>query len=229
MTELRFSQGAHMSNKVKLFVEGPLACFTRPEMKVDRISYDVMTPSAARGILESVHWVPAIRWIVEEIQVLNPIRFEVLEQPTSNDQFDSPSVIAMDEVRRGDRQNPGRRQRRLSTVLADVAYIISARFVMTPKAGSQDSPARHFEIFRRRARKGQCFQQPCFGTRDFPANFRLLEAADEAPAPISETSDLGFMLYDIDYTSGRSSLFFRARLESGILHVPPPDSRELCA
>ncbi len=217
---------------VKLLVEGNYACFTRPEMKFDRISYDVMTPSAARGILESVHWTPAIKWVVDEIHILKPIRFQAVQR---NDEAGKPPErpqppLAGPEQPAHQRQGSNRnRPSRLSTVLTDVGYVICAHFTLTPKAGPSDSAAQHLDIFRRRARKGQCFQQPCLGTREFPAVFRLVENTEPEPPTIDETGDLGFMLYDIDYTTSRTSLFFRAKLDKGVLRVPSPGSRELCA
>jgi CRISPR-associated protein Cas5d len=112
-------------------------------------------------------------------------------------------------------------------VLRDVDYVIDARFELTDKAGSDDNEGKHLDIFSRRARKGQCFHQPCLGAREFPARFSLIERDDELPAPIEETRDLGFMLWDIDHADNRSSMFFRARLENGVMHVPLPGSPEI--
>ena len=120
------------------------------------------------------------------------------------------------------------RQQRASTVLTDVAYAIRARFALTPKAGSDDNEGKHLDTFNRRARKGQCFHQPCLGTREFPAQFQLIEPdAAALPKAIDETRDLGFMLFDIDHAADRSSLFFRAALDKGVMRVPPPDSPEI--
>jgi CRISPR-associated protein Cas5d len=112
-------------------------------------------------------------------------------------------------------------------VLASVAYVIEARFDLAEKAGHEHSEGKHLDMFNRRARKGQCFHQPCLGTREFPARFRLIEPDESPPNAIAETRDLGFMLYDIDYAGGGTSLFFRARLENGVLRVPAPDSPEI--
>jgi CRISPR-associated protein Cas5d len=119
------------------------------------------------------------------------------------------------------------RQQRASTVLVNVSYVIAARFELTGKAGPDDSAGKHLDVFNRRARKGQSFHQPCLGTREFPARFSLLEAATPPPLPIDETRDLGFMLWDIDHAGDRASLFFRAKLENGIMTVPPPGSPEI--
>jgi CRISPR-associated protein Cas5d len=119
------------------------------------------------------------------------------------------------------------RQQRAATILADVAYVIEARFEMTDKAGPDDNPGKHLDIFNRRARKGQCFHQPCLGTREFPARFSLLELEASMPSAIGEDRDLGFMLWDIDHARDRASLLFRARLDGGVVHVPPPGSVEI--
>jgi len=227
-----------MTYGVRLRVSGDYACFTRPEMKVERVSYDVMTPSAARGILEAIHWKPAIRWIVEEIRVLEPIRFQSIRR---NEVGAKASVSAARKaMRTGDLTDlalvvEDNRQQRAATVLANVDYVISARFELTSRAEDGDNPGKHLDTFNRRARKGQCFHQPCLGTREFPARFALVEPDALMPAHKQETADLGFgaprdlgfMLYDIDHAGDRSSLFFRARLDRGVMTVPPPDSPEI--
>jgi CRISPR-associated protein Cas5d len=221
-----------MSFGVKLHVCGPYACFTRPEMKVERVSYDVMTPSAARGILEAIHWKPAIRWIITAIHVLKPIRFQSIRRNEVGHKAPAASIkkamntgsiadlaLVVEDVRV--------RQQRAATVLVDVAYVIEARFELTSKAGAEDNAAKHLDTFNRRARKGQCFNQPCLGTREFPARFRLIEPDEAIEPTIAETRDLGFMLYDIDHQRDRASLFFRAQLQNGVLRVPAPDSSEI--
>jgi CRISPR-associated protein Cas5d len=228
-----------MAHGVRLNVSGGYACFTRPEMKVERVSYDVMTPSAARGILEAIHWKPAIRWIIEEIRVLKPIRFQSIRR---NEVGAKAAATAIRKaMKSGDLTGLNlvveeNRQQRAATVLADVSYVICARFALTPMAGDSDNPGKHLDTFNRRARKGQCFHQPCLGTREFPASFELIEP--EAPLPVPECEspdlgfgaprDLGFMLYDIDHAGDRSSLFFRATLDRCVMKVPAPDSPEIC-
>ena len=215
---------------IRLKVSGDHACFTRPEMKVERVSYDVMTPSAARGILEAIHWKPAIRWVVDAIHVLKPLRFQSIRRNEVGHKAPAGKIkTAMNRESleglylRVDED----RQQRAATVLVDVAYVIEAHFEMTDKAGPEDNEGKHLDIFNRRARKGQCFHQPCFGTREFPARFSLLEAGAPLPAAIGEDRDLGFMLYDIDHVGDRSSLFFRAKLENGVMSVPAPGSPEI--
>lgn len=219
-----------MAYGVRLRVAGQWALFTRPEMKSERVSYDVMTPSAARGILEAIHWKPAIQWIVDEIHVLKPIRFQSIRRNEVGAKIPPRAVAAA--MRTGNIGTLGlviedSRQQRASTVLVDVAYVIFARFALTAKAGADDNEGKHLEIFRRRALKGQCFHQPCLGTREFPAQFELIEADAAAHPPIGETRDLGFMLYDIDHAGDRASMFFRATLDKGVMKVPPPDSPEI--
>jgi CRISPR-associated protein Cas5d len=209
-----------------LLIWGERACFTRPEMKVERISYDVITPSAARGILEAIHWKPAIRWSVDRIHVLRPIRFESIRRNEVGGKL-SPSSIAA-AMKTGSPSGLARyveedRQQRAATILRDVAYVIEAHFDLTPKAGPEDSVGKHLDIFNRRARKGQCFQAPCMGVREFPASFRLLEEGEATPERLVGAPadlDLGWMLHDIDFDREMTPRFFRARLEQGVIQVP---------
>jgi len=223
---------------IRLKVSGARACFTRPEMKVERVSYDVMTPSAARGILEAIHWKPAIRWVVDEIRVLKPIRFQSIRRNEVGSKV--PARAAASAMKSGDLSDlvlvvEDHRQQRAATVLTDVAYVIGAHFEMTGRAGPDDNPAKHLDTFNRRARRGQCFHQPCLGTREFPADFELVEADRPIEEPQERTADLGFghprdlgfMLFDIDHDAGGASLFFRAMLRDGVLRVPAPGSAEV--
>jgi CRISPR-associated protein Cas5d len=219
-----------MAYGIRLRVSGPRACFTRPEMKVERVSYDVMTPSAARGILEAIHWKPAIRWVVDAIHVLSPVRFRSIRRNEVGHKalagavaraMKAGSVAGLATFVDEDRQQ------RAATILVDVDYVIEAHFEMTAKAGPADNPAKHFEMFTRRAASGQCFHQPCLGTREFPAEFRLLTPDEPMPTTIDASFDLGFMLYDIDHAGDRSSMFFRARLDNGVMKVPHPSSPEV--
>lgn len=217
---------------VKLRVSGDRACFTRPEMKVERVSYDVMTPSAARGILEAIHWKPAIRWQVDAIHVLKPIRFQSFRRNEVGSKASVGKIKAA--MKHGTLEDlqllvDADRQQRASTILVDVDYLIEAHFELTNKASDDDSEGKHLDIFNRRASRGQCFHQPCLGTREFDARFALLSENSPLPTAIPDTRDLGFMLYDIDHQAeGRPSLFFRAALEKGIVKVPhlaSPDVR----
>ncbi len=222
-----------MGYGVKLRVWGERACFTRPEMKVERVSYDVITPSAARGILEAIHWKPAIRWIIARLHVLHPIKFESLRRNEVADKISARNVktamknntLAGLHYCVDDGKN---RQQRAATVLRDVHYVIEAHFELTDKAGSDDSEGKHLDIFKRRASRGQCFHTPYLGTREFPANFALLEG--ECPrSSLSGEQDLGFMLHDIDFTADLSPRFFRAKMSDGIVAVPRCDTAEVRA
>jgi len=213
---------------IRLHVWGEFACFTRPEMKVERVSYDVMTPSAARGILEAIHWKPAICWSIDKIHVLKPIRFQSIRRNEVSSKI--PESTARGAMNRADLNkrhlaaaDPTNRAQRASTLLRHVAYVIEAHFDLTDKATDQDTPAKHISMFNRRAATGQCFHRPCLGTREFAADFALL--AEGAPLPASElpnaerNRDLGWMLHDIDFAQDNTSRFFRARLENGVLDV----------
>lgn len=224
-----------MTYGVKLHVWGDHACFTRPEMKVERVSYDVMTPSAARGVLEAIHWKPQIRWIVDRIRVLKPIRFETIRRNEVGRKIPAATVAKAAKARSIDGLRlivEDDRQQRAATVLRDVAYVIEAHFDLTKSAGPDDSDGKHLEMFNRRAAKGQCHHQPYLGCREFPAAFA--SAGDDSPAstlPAGQRDrDLGWMLHDIDYADGMTPQFFRARLDAdGVIHVPPPGAPEVKA
>jgi CRISPR-associated protein Cas5d len=227
-----------MTYGIKLHIWGERACFTRPEMKVERVSYDVITPSAARGILEAIHWKPAIRWEIDRIHVLKPVRFESIRRnevgskigmgnikKAMNAQSTQDLYLVADEAQT--------RQQRAATLLRDVAYVIEAHFVLTPKASSEDNEGKHLDQFKRRARKGQCFHQPCMGTREFPAHFALLDEGDAWPlcelSDADKNRDLGWMLHDIDFAAGNTPKFFRAELKDGVVEVPAFQSEEVKA
>ena len=216
---------------VRLKVWGDHACFTRPEMKVERVSYDVMTPSAARGILEAIHWKPAILWVIDRIHVLKPIRFQSIRRNEVGSK--APAGKIKTAMNRGNLEGlhllvDEDRQQRASTVLTDVAYAIEAHFQLTDKAEADETEGKHLDIFNRRAARGQCFHQPCLGTREFAAKFELIPADVPLPPSIDETRDLGFMLWDIDHAAkGKPSLLFRAKLDHGVVNVPAPGSSEI--
>jgi len=213
-----------------LEVSGEFACFTRPEMKVERVSYDVITPSAARAIFEAILWKPAIEWHITEIEVLNPIKWMNLRRN------EVESVTSFRSAKTAMKEGSGllgiyadeQRQQRASLLLKDVRYRIHGQFTMTERAGPQDSAAKFADMFRRRAEKGQCFNQPYLGCREFSCDFALADEKDGAPA-INEDRDLGFMLYDLDYSdpAAPSPLFFRARMDNGRIAVPAKDSEEV--
>jgi len=224
-----------MSVGVRLHVWGSHACFTRPEMKVERVSYDVITPSAARGILEAIHWKPAIRWEVDRIRVLRPIRFESIRRNEVGHRIPAGNVAramgarSIRDLRLFVEED---RQQRAATVLRDVAYVIEAHFVRTARAGPDDTDGKHLDTFNRRVARGQCFHQPCLGTREFPAAFA--PATDPLPAPDPALldppeRDLGWMLHDIDFDHDRTARFFRVVMREGVIEVPPFGSREVKA
>lgn len=218
-----------MSYGIKLKVWGDYACFTRPEMKVERVSYDVMTPSAARGILEAVYWKPSIRWRIDRIHVLKPIRFTNIRRNELENKIPVSNIkkAMKDPEYRLETFIETERQQRAGLILKDVAYVIEAHFEMTKTAGSEDpndsKPEKHLEIFTRRASSGQCFHHPYFGTREFSVNFELLNGdLPESELPEDQKNkDLGWMLYDIDFENGTGARFFRAEIKNGAIGVPP--------
>jgi len=213
-----------------LEVWGDFACFTRPEMKVERVSYDVITPSSARAIFEAILWKPAIRWHMRKIEVLAPIRWinvrrnevgKVIPKINPKSATESGKVLGLNIE--------DERQQRAGLFLRDVKYRLHADFEMTDKAGEGDSVTKFMEMFERRASKGQCFNQPYLGCREFAANYRLVDPKEEVDSPISESRDLGWMLFDMDYSDAKDPkpLFFRALLNNGVVDVPAFHSEEV--
>ncbi|MFH1118695.1 MAG: type I-C CRISPR-associated protein Cas5c [Bacteroidota bacterium] len=222
-------------------VWGDYACFTRPEMKVERVSYDVITPSAARAVFEAIFWKPAIQWKIKKIDVLNPIRWiSVRRNEVGKLMSPQSRQIFIEEDR----------QQRAGLFLRDVAYRLYAEMEFinpknrksneTPEAlkdpeeetilKSTENPGKYNAIFERRARKGQCFNQPYLGCREFSCNFKLIEKPEiDLKHPIDETRDLGFMLYDMDFTEEKDPkpMFFRVQLNQGVIEVPTIDSEEV--
>jgi CRISPR-associated protein Cas5d len=219
-----------MAYGIKLKIWGDRACFTRPEMKAERVSYDVITPSAARGILEAIHWKPAIRWHIDRIHVLNPVVFESIRRNEVGSKISSSSITKA--MKGGSTENLVNyinedRQQRAATVLRNVAYVIEAHFELTNKSDETDSVGKHLDIFNRRARKGQYFHSPCLGNREFPANFELIESDDIPVSELSNEIDLGWMLHDFDFTDNCTPHYFRAVMKSGVIDVPPFQSEEV--
>lgn len=215
-----------LSPPFRLRVWGRNACFTRPEMKVERVSYDVMTPSAARGVLEAILWKPAMRWVVDRIDVLAPICWESVRRN---------EVGVTMSPRSGGLFVEDQRQQRAGLFLRDVDYVIHARVALTDKAGPDESVVKFQEMFLRRAQKGQCFHRPYLGCREFAAAFRPIVNGQPLPTPINETRELGFMLYDVEHHPSAPHVcddrcrpaFFQARLDAGMVRVPAPDSAEV--
>lgn len=210
---------------IRLEVWGEYALFTRPEMKTERVSYDVMTPSAARGILEAVYWHPGMRYHIDRITVLNPIKF------TNIRRNEVKSVITRSNAKKlmegGDAKEAvvytaEDIQQRASMLLKDVRYVIDAHFTLTNKASTNDSAAKFISIFNRRAERGQCYHHPYFGTREFLVDFRPWETWKGEPQGFEQGHhDLGYMLYDMDYSDPTDirPLFFRAELKDGVLDL----------
>jgi CRISPR-associated protein Cas5d len=214
----------HRSPTLSARAQGPLACFTRPELKVERVSYPVITPSAARGILEAVLWKPAIAWHIERIQVLKEIKFTSFRRNEVNSKAVAPAASV---IKHGGTSplffaDQDRAQRN-TVALADVDYLIEAHFTMTGRARPDDNLTKFVDMFERRLEKGQHFHQPYFGCREFVAD---LISARDAPEPIDDSRDLGLMLWDIRFGTKRNvPEFFRAKLRSGVMEIPiQPDT-----
>ena len=213
-----------MAYGIKFKVWGEYACFTRPEMKVERVSYDAITPSAARGVLEAIYWKPEIRWVIERIHVFNPIRFDNIRR----NELGGKLPVGNIKKAMKDKKSPVEtfieddRQQRAAMVLRDVVYGIEAHFEIT---GGENNTAKHIEMFKRRAGRGQFFHQPYLGCREFPAFFEL---ADEFPQSTHEGErDLGWILHDIDFENDMKAHFFRAIMQKGVIEVPPFNSGEV--
>ena len=210
-----------------LEVSGPFACFTRPEMKVERVSYDVMTPSAARAIFEAVLWKPALRWRVFRIEVLRPIRWINLRRNEVS------AVISTSKVQQAMTAGSGslglfievERQQRAGLFLRDVAYRLHAELSLVPERAGTESLTKFTEMFARRATKGQCVNQPYLGCREFAADFRLINGSSKTEQPIPETRELGWMLHDLDFSrpADPQPRFFKATIAAGVIEVPSFD------
>lgn len=212
-------------------VSGDFACFTRPEMKVERVSYDVITPSAARAVFEAILWKPAIEWNINRIEVLKPIKWINLRRNEVG------AVASARNAQAAMKKGAGllgiyadeERQQRAGLLLKNVGYRLHGEFRMTEKAGPQDSAAKFAEMFRRRAEKGQCFNQPYLGCREFSCDFSLVDESAPVSEAIPENRSLGWMLYDLDYSNPKAPipLFFNAKMENGVIDVPAKNSSEV--
>jgi len=206
------------SKPFRLHVSGENACFTRPEMKVERVSYEVMTPSAARGILEAILWKPAIKWNILQIDVLNPIRWESVRRNEVGKKATKPTAAHL----AGESSTPlglfieKERQQRAGLFLRNVAYVIHAEFEITGQAGPEDSLTKFEQMFIRRASNGQCFHRPYFGCREFPVDFEFIPKDAAEISAIKADRDLGWMLYDMDF-SGKEPMpqYFHGEMVNG--------------
>ena len=230
-----------MAFGIKLEVWGDYAAFNRPEMKVERVSYDVMTPSAARGLLEAIYWKPEMRWVVDAIHVLHPIHFT---QVRRNEISETIPVKGPSGVRKAISEGKGRlglnvsdaRQQRAALVLRDVRYGIEAHVELPSAAEGRSPEAKHLEMFKRRAARGQYFHHPYLGVREFPAEFRLVERFSDPPDDLRGERTLGYMLNDVEYTPSEQGgvieahrglrvaatpRFFQAVMRDGVIRVPP--------
>lgn len=237
-----------------LEVSGDFACFTRPEMKVERVSYDVMTPSAARAVFEAIVWKPAIRWRVTKIEVLRPIKWISIRRNEVGAIASTRNVQVAMSAGSGDLglYVEDERQQRAGLFLRDVAYRIHAYFELrdpsfhkpqfphlskaTVNQGEEalnampdNNAAKFMSMFERRASRGQCVNQPYLGCREFASSFRLVEDMKVEPKPIGETKDLGWMLYDLDYGSPTDPKprFFQARIDNGVVNIPAWESKQV--
>lgn len=214
-----------MAYGIAIEVWGDRALFTRPELSVERVSYDVITPSAARGIIESIYWHPGMRYVIDRIHVLKPIRFTNIRRNEIKSKAlastlrsamtgggELPYINTKDDI-----------QQRASLILTGVRYVIEAHFELTDRATPEDNPGKFKDILRRRLERGQCYSTPYFGTREFSANFKVYEGPTSPQGYYSERGerDLGLMLYDMDYTDPQNitPMFFRAVMRDGVLGV----------
>jgi len=230
---------------ITLEISGDYALFSRPEMKVERVSYDVITPSAARGILEAIYWKPQIAWRIDRIHVINPIRFTNIRRNEISAKISVKGATGVNAAMTAGEGQLGiavdeHRQQRASLLLRDVRYVIEAHFDILdrhfekggPAFSENDNAGKHLDMFNRRARSGQCFHQPYFGCREFPVRFRLIEPGEVIPVPhesLLGEKDLGYMLHDIAFeqdsrtkkVKSTTPHFFRAEIKDGVINVPP--------
>jgi CRISPR-associated protein Cas5d len=216
-----------------LEVSGDYACFTRPEMKVERVSYDVITPSAARAVFEAILWKPAVQWHIRKVEVLKPVRWMNLRRN------EVASVVSVSNVKSAMTKGTGQlglnieddRQQRAGLFLRDVAYRLHADMEFIQTRDQQGNARKYEEMFERRAQKGQCVNQPYLGCREFAAHFRLVEDPEKEPPPIGMDEKLGYMLHDLDFSdpSDPQPRFFRAEVKGGVMEVPELEHNTLRA
>ena len=216
---------------IQVEVWGEYACFSRCELKTERVSYDCMTPSAARGLLESIFWHPGLRYVIDRIHVCAPICFTNIRRNEVKDTISARRVKTVMERGTGELYlaAPESIQQRAAMVLRDVHYVIDAHFDMTKNAAPSDNPGKFQDINKRRLERGQCYSMPYFGTREFSAHFRRCTELPPCPEELKGTRDLGWMLWDMDYSDPQNITpkFFRASLVDGVMTVPAPESMEV--
>lgn len=223
-------------------VWGDFALFTRPEMKVERVSYPVITPSACRAIFEAILWKPAIEWQIKRVEILSPIKWLSVRRNEVGTKLSTRNAQSM---MNGKGKNDyaiiidDNRQQRASLLLKDVRYRVYADFIMTDKAGKADNRVKFTQMFERRAKKGQCFYQPYLGCREFSAHFEyieldknnqpLFEGTENNITPIAENQDMGYMLYDLDFSTinDPQPMFFHAQMKDGVISIPDKNSHEV--
>ena len=212
-------------NRYCLAISGDLACFTRPEMKVERVSYDIITPSAARAVFEAILWKPALRWHVRRIEVLKPVRFMNLRRNEVGSKVSTSNVTKAMNGSDIDlsiyADDPSERAQRASLLLRDVAYRVHADLEVRADRQDPMPPQKYHAMFERRAQNGQWVNQPYLGCREFDARVRWVPDTTREPAPISETRDLGWMLHDLDFSNPEDPqpVFFRAQMNAGVVEV----------
>lgn len=216
---------------IQVEVWGDYACFTRPELKTERVSYDVMTPSAARGLLESIYWHPGLHWVIDRIHVCSPIRFTNIRRNEVKDTISARRVKAAMEGG-GDElylATPESIQQRAAMILRDVHYVIEAHFDLTKNAAPGDNAGKFQDIVKRRLERGQFYSMPYLGTREFPAHFRRCDQLPPCPEELRGTRDLGWMLWDMDYSDLKdiTPRFFRACMVDGTITIPQLGSEEV--
>lgn len=213
-----------MPKGVKVKIWGDYALFTRPEMKVERCSYDVITPSAARGILEAIYWHPGMKWKIDRIYVNKPIRFTSIRRNEVKSKISANNVLSVYNGNQRSLSISSKAEivQRASLMLRNVEYVIEAHFEMTAKANDSDNPGKFKDIIMRRLRKGECFHTPYFGCRELPARFCLFEDDMVSTAyEDEEERDLGYILYDLDYSDSQNirPMFFRAVMKKGVIDL----------
>jgi CRISPR-associated protein Cas5d len=219
-----------MGYGITIRVRGAYALFTRPEMKVERVSYEVITPSAARGIIEAVYWKPAIRWVIDKIHVLNEIEFTNIRRNEVSEKTSTDKALQM---MRGSTEPfflsaTDTRQQRASMILKNVDYVIEAHFeLVLDKAGAEDTVEKHYNMALRRLRNGQYFSPPCLGTREFAAIVELIEDGQIPKSKLRGSRDLGWMLYDLNFTDPQNIQpeFFKAEMKDGVIDLKQAEVR----